>query len=169
MTPREPRTNVVLPARIRWDDRWISATIRNVSPHGLMLCAVTLPPPGKYVEVHLFSDVITARSVWSNADLGGFQTHETLNLTQLTSTAGIAAAATGSAVVGAAFGKKASFKPVDMPSAPVRRSSSQLGRLMQFGTMVALSVCAAGSLGWEVYQTLRAPFAAAEKSLGGPA
>lgn len=164
MKAREPRTNVVLPARIRWNGRWISATARNISPHGLMLCAVGLPPPGTYVEIHLLTNVITARSVWCEQQLCGFETAETLNVTQLAAPGG---AAMSGAVIDSGFGKK-NFKRSASPAVQAERSRA-FGRSMQFLTMVALSVTAAGSLGWEVYHTLQAPFTAISNSMGGGA
>lgn len=154
MKTREPRIKVILPARLRWEGRWVTATIRNLSSRGLMVAAPAPPPPGTYVEVQVASQVITARTVWTQEQLCGLLAQGRLDVGQLCGGSGTRPTPD--------FDRRAT------PRASVRQqadNSRQLASLFQYAVAVAFALTAAGSVGWEVYKTLSAPMTAIEAKL----
>jgi hypothetical protein len=83
MLPRESRREVVIPAQMRCKGGWSDVTIRNVSPHGLMLLAPFPPQPGTLVEVHKASLALVGRVIWVKGKTLGVQLVERLNFTAL--------------------------------------------------------------------------------------
>jgi hypothetical protein len=66
MKQREPRHNVVVPARIRAAQGWADATILNLSNRGLMFRSTLRHERGGYLELRRGSHVIVARVMWSD-------------------------------------------------------------------------------------------------------
>ena len=66
MKQREPRHNVVVPARIRAADGWADATILNLSNRGVMFRSTVRQERGNYLELRRGSYVIIARVMWSD-------------------------------------------------------------------------------------------------------
>lgn len=83
MQPRESRREVVIPAQMRSRRGWSDVTIRNISPHGMMLLAPFPPKPGTYVEVHRASLSLVGRVVWVKGKTLGIQLIERLNFNAL--------------------------------------------------------------------------------------
>lgn len=83
MQPRESRREVVIPAQMRSKRGWSDVTIRNISPHGMMLLAPFPPKPGSYVEVHRASLALVGRVVWVQGKTLGIQLIERLNFNAL--------------------------------------------------------------------------------------
>jgi hypothetical protein len=158
MKSREPRHRVLIQARLRWEGRWVAASVGNVSSRGLMLRTASPPPAGTHVEIQLPIGTVVARSMWTNQQSCGLRSQNVLDVAALRGTR------RGEAEVKAAA--------VASDYAKLRRSgvglreraerSKRLSSLVQFVTVVAVSVCAAGSLGWEVYNILSAPAKAIE-------
>ncbi len=83
MQPRESRREVVIPAQMRSKRGWSDVTIRNISPHGMMLLAPFPPRPGTYVEVRKASLALVGRVVWVKGKTLGIQLLERLNFNAL--------------------------------------------------------------------------------------
>lgn len=83
MIPRESRREVVIPAQMGSKGGWSDVTIRNVSPHGMMLLAPFPPKPGTLVEVRKASLELVGRVVWVKGKTLGIQLIERLNFTAL--------------------------------------------------------------------------------------
>lgn len=83
MQPRESRREVVIPAQMRSKGGWSDVTIRNISPHGMMLLAPFPPKPGTYVEVRRASLALVGRVIWVKGKTLGIQLIERLNFNAL--------------------------------------------------------------------------------------
>jgi len=83
MIPRESRREVVIPAQMRSKRGWSDVTIRNISPHGMMLLAPFPPRPGTYVEVRRASLALGGKVVWVEGKALGIQLIERLNFNAL--------------------------------------------------------------------------------------
>lgn len=83
MVPRESRREVVIPAQMRSKGGWSDVTIRNISPHGMMLLAPFPPRPGTYVEVRRASLALGGKVVWVEGKALGIQLIERLNFNAL--------------------------------------------------------------------------------------
>ena len=83
MIPRESRREVVIPAQMRSKGGWSDVTIRNISPHGMMLLAPFPPRPGTYVEVRRASLALVGKVVWVKGKALGIQLIERLNFNAL--------------------------------------------------------------------------------------
>ncbi len=156
---------MVLPARIRWDGRWVTATVRNLSPHGLMLCATPTPPVGCYIEVQILSEFITARSVWCDQHRCGLRSRERLDVNRVLSRSDGMVANAGVLALDRATDQRREFK---INRGDREEQSRQISSAIQYLTALAVAVSAAGSLGWEVYQTLSAPITAVGAQLSKP-
>lgn len=150
MKTREDRLNVLIPARIRWDGRWLPASVRNVSAHGMLLRLPNPPKTGAFVELEVGSATVTARAMWVAGQTCGLKSREQFDL---------------SAFGG---GRTAPTLALATPhqARVLRRAPSQLEReehsrklasLFQFLTLAIVATFAAVGLGMEVYQTLSAP------------
>src|SRR5690606_30114952 len=80
---REPRRQVILPARMRVGGQWCDVRIRNVSSRGLMAQGEDAPQTGTYVEIRRADQVVIGRTVWRNGDRFGVRTQDQLNVEAL--------------------------------------------------------------------------------------
>lgn len=77
MQARDPRKDVLVPARVRNGDLWAPILIRNVSKRGMMIEISPPPPPkGSFLQVATGDARILGCVVWSGADRVGVQTVE---------------------------------------------------------------------------------------------
>lgn len=83
MIPRESRREVVIPAQMRSKGGWSDVTIRNISPHGMMLLAPFPPRPGTFVEVRRASLALVGKVVWVKGKALGIKLIERLNFNAL--------------------------------------------------------------------------------------
>jgi hypothetical protein len=162
MIQREERHAVLIPARMRWEGRWTAASIRNVSSKGMMVRTEAPPSPGTYVEMQLPSGVVAARTVWTMNQACGLKLQDRLDI-------GAILGKRSASVAGSGMRHSGAPRPRREPTPAELRARSernqQLSSLMQFVIVVAVGVCAAGSLGWEVYKVLSAPMVAVEGKL----
>ncbi|MDF7774537.1 hypothetical protein P1X14_04705 [Sphingomonas sp. AOB5] len=70
-------------AQMRGRDHWSDVTIRNISPHGMLLLGSSPPRPGDYIEIRKASLVLVGRAVWVNGKAFGVRLIERLNFTAL--------------------------------------------------------------------------------------
>jgi hypothetical protein len=150
MKQREPRQQVLLPARMRWDGAWVDGQVRNVSAHGLMLAAATLPPRGTYVEVAVGSLVITARAMWTGPECCGLRARSPIDFERLRERRAPRGAATTEF---SGPDRRAPRPPVPQQA----EASRQVGNLIQYLTALSVAVVVAGTVSWEVYKTMSAP------------
>lgn len=96
MQQRESRQPVIVLAQMRGRDNWSDVTIRNISPHGMLLLASRPPKPGDYVEIRKSSLTLVGRAVWVKGKAFGVQLIERLNFNALLKAANEAYAAQSS-------------------------------------------------------------------------
>jgi hypothetical protein len=80
MKPREPRTKVIIKARMRLDGVWADVCIRDISSRGLLVQAASAPARNSYVEIYRGRQVIVARVVWTKDERFGVQTQDRLDI-----------------------------------------------------------------------------------------
>ncbi len=80
---RSPRTAIHLPARLRDENGWSEVTIRNVSPHGLMLRGAKLPRRGAFVELRADTISVVGEVRWSFGSRCGVRTRENIDIDRL--------------------------------------------------------------------------------------
>lgn len=162
MKQREARLNVLIPSRIRWDGRWIPATVRNISAHGVALRLPQPPRPGTYVEIQVGPVSVAARTVWAGDQACGLHSREAFDLTALS-----AARANNSAVrISPSDGQQpARYRP-SLSAREQHERSQAMASLFQYAFFAAVVFAAAMGAGWEVYQTLSAPIQNIQSALG---
>jgi len=86
MKQREPRQRVILPVRLRLDNQWIDAQIRNVSSKGVMLVMKDPPPKGSFIEIRRGKDITIIGQVrWCASDRCGILAQDKINVSYLMS------------------------------------------------------------------------------------
>lgn len=159
MKNREARQTTSLPARIRWNGRWLAANVRNISSSGLMLRLQAPPDPGTYVEIRIGQVTVAARIVWAQGEHCGLLSGAQFDLAGLR----------GSCAANIGIVRKSPVLKV-----PHRRRTDfvaeaernrWIGSLIQHVTFVAIALSAATGIAWEVWQTMSAPAAAINQAL----
>lgn len=153
----------MLPARMRWDGAWRTASVRNVSAHGLQLSGPLLPPPGTYVELLIGAETIVARAVWSIDQACGLRARSPVNFGGLRERRSAAAAANANAE----FGRRADDRTPRVDHHALAERSRAVSYAIQYVIAAAVATLLAGSIGWEVYRTLSAPLSAVSVAIGG--
>lgn len=92
MKPRQPRQTTFLPARIRGNDGWQDAIIRNISCRGAMLQMQAPPSPGSFIELRRATAVMVAQVRWAANNCCGISTRELIDIDALKAGAAGAAA-----------------------------------------------------------------------------
>lgn len=86
MKQREPRQRVILPVRLRLDNQWIDAQIRNVSSKGVMLVMKDPPPKGSFIEIRRGTTITIIGQVrWCASDRCGILAQDKINVSYLMS------------------------------------------------------------------------------------
>ncbi|MDO7844320.1 PilZ domain-containing protein [Sphingomonas immobilis] len=161
MKQREPRQQVLLPARMRWDGPWVEGQVRNVSTHGLMVAANTLPPRGTYVEVLVGSLSITARAMWTGPDGCGLRSRNAIEFDRLRERR----APRGPATAEFTGPDRRAPRP---PVAQQAEDSRRIANIIQYLTALSVAVMVAGTVSWEVYKTMSAPLTTIENAMAAP-
>ncbi|MEP9360331.1 PilZ domain-containing protein [Sphingomonas sp. KR3-1] len=144
MLPRESRREVVIPAQMRSKSGWSDVTIRNISPHGMMLLAPFPPKPGSVVEVRKASLALVGRVIWVKGKTLGIQLIERLNFNALLRAANEGWAASQVHAPSATHATAQTASPPDADS-----SGAMIGWLLAGVTIVFAGACAAITL-WQV-------------------
>lgn len=157
---REARQKIMMAAQMRWDGRWLPASIRDISAKGVMMSMPDPPKAGTYVEVQVGSVTLVARTIWTKGQSFGLQLRETLDLSAIKGER-------GSAVIRTAPRPAAGLAAQNIQTTLNYRheQSRWFASAIQYVTFVAIAVSAAGGLAWEVYQTISAPVVAIEAAL----
>ncbi|WP_296611106.1 PilZ domain-containing protein [Sphingomonas sp.] len=87
---RETRLVVNLICRIRQDDGWHDARIRNISCRGIGALSATPPAIGQYAELRRGSAVIVARVVWQHGNSSGLRSQDKIDIQALLGQSGAA-------------------------------------------------------------------------------
>lgn len=157
MRPRETRTTVLIPARIRAGGTWLDVRIRNVSSRGLMLEVRSPLERGTYLEIARTHLRIAGRVVWTESGRCGIQTRDDIDFVSLTDDSqGTPAAA------------ELPMKVASPASARIRERgdrSRMLGRLMEFAAIIACLAGGAGTLSHVAYAQISGTFAVVQTKL----
>lgn len=83
--PREPRTKVLVPCRVKSAGGWSDACIHNISSHGLLVGLDDAPATGTYIDIRRGTLVIVGRVVWSKLGFIGVRTQDVVSVTAVVS------------------------------------------------------------------------------------
>lgn len=83
--PREPRRKVLIEARMRCGNTWVTVCIRNMSSRGLLAQVPEPPEAGSYVEIRRGPHVIVGRTVWRSGRKFGVRTQDAMNIDAIVS------------------------------------------------------------------------------------
>lgn len=83
LRPREDRKTVRIGVRVRTDDGWVDATVRNVSSRGMMLHSLQPLRRNQFVEIARGRSRIVGRIVWSEDMACGLQSQDLVDLSLL--------------------------------------------------------------------------------------
>lgn len=158
MIEREPRHDVHLAARLRDDESWSDASIRNISSRGMMLLIADPPPRGTYIEVRCGSAVMIGRVMWAADGRCGLRTKDRLSVAELTMASAQRHERNGSEAERRVQARR------HQPDAAAARSA-MIGRMMQFAATVALILAAGGFLAHTIYGMLARPAKAVGQAL----
>ncbi|WP_267378742.1 MULTISPECIES: PilZ domain-containing protein [unclassified Sphingomonas] len=167
--PREPRTKVLVPCRLKSGRGWSDACIHNISSRGLLIGLDDAPENGSYVDIRRGTLVIVGRVVWSRQGFIGIRTQDKVSVAAVVNEPRVGRPGTPAAPAGNA-------------PAPDRRAHDRLsaqGRLgrrvernrqratvLQFGAISLGGVAVAIFAAIEVRAVLAAPLAAIGTALG---
>ena len=160
---RENRKSVRISVRVRTDDGWADATVRNVSKRGMMLHSLQPLRRNDFIEVTRGRHRVVGRVVWSEGAGCGLRTQDQIDIAGLL----------GKPQAPGDAGERRQAARVKVPVKPVRtheeqaRASRALGqsfeRMMILVVGVALSTFAAG----RAYEALAAPAETIQLALAG--
>jgi len=83
LRPREDRRSVRIGVRVRTDDGWIDATVRNVSSRGMMLHSLQPLRRNQFVEIARGRSRVVGRIVWSDGLGCGLQAQDVVDISAL--------------------------------------------------------------------------------------
>lgn len=163
MKPREPRRNVVIPARMRCGGAWTDVCIRNMSSRGLLLQSATPPRRGTYVEILKGRHGIVGRVAWAKDRRFGIHSQNRIDI---------------EAIIGEARGAEAISQPAGGERRFVARKtaaasaaerlerSRRLSAAFQFVCIVLCGAAVAMIIADTVRDTLSRPMKAVSAGLG---
>ena len=164
LKPREPRTAVLLPAQINTGTGWGAVTICDVSARGLSLRATDPPPRGSFVELRHEGLSIVGQVRWTAGSKCGVQARERIALSALLGAdAPVAAAVKRSAVLPNPL-LPAPYPAGSQAAARHRRA----GQALEWVSLVAVGLLAAGAIAVSVRATLVAPFEQVRAAMSPP-
>lgn len=155
--PREPRRNVLIQARMRYDGARADVCIRNVSSQGFLIQAAAPPPRGSYVEIFIGSYTVVGRVVWGKGHQFGIRTQVRMDVSAL---AGSFAPSRPAPDPARPSGKRLRPEPQKLSSADLARRherSRQLSVAIEFGCIAACGAAAALFAAGAVYELLSHP------------
>lgn len=152
---REPRTAVLLPARMKLDTGWADATIHNVSSRGLMAAADAAPAPGAYVDIRRGRNIIVGRVVWRKDRFFGVRAQDRIDLAALSAPPQRKPAPGGAEPIAERRGDDRLRREI----ATARRLERHraLARFGQFAAVGAVAAAACVAVATEAYDALSAP------------
>lgn len=162
--PREPRTKVLIPSRMRLGTCWSDVCIHNLSTRGLMVHAEDVPERGTYVDIRRGTQTIIGRVVWRRGCYFGIRAQDRINIDAVISeprlTARPAAASAGEAE------RRSSTRPASEASIARRAERSRMfASAFQFGVLVLAGLGASGFVAVQAHHILARPMAAVAEKL----
>lgn len=155
MKAREPRTNVVIRARMRTDAMWGEVCLLNLSSRGVLAQAPVPPPRGAYIEFQRGAHVIVARVVWAEKHRFGVWAQDVIAVNDIIVDPGHPE---GKRRADHAVSERDQRTTERGRSPGERHEQSRLvGRSMEFCFLVALAVMLAGTAFTLVQQGIAAP------------
>ncbi|MEA1071601.1 PilZ domain-containing protein [Sphingomonas sp. LY160] len=156
MKSREPRSKVMLKARMRVASAWHDACILNLSSRGLMLQTSKPPERNSYLEIRRGPHVIVARVMWSSGHRVGLKAQDELSIDDLVSEV---------EVRGGVNALPSERRRVPRPSPDRSERHRHWGRRVQYLAIALCSVAAAIIAAAEARQALATPLQAADAVL----
>jgi hypothetical protein len=161
---RESRKTVRLSVRVRTDDGWIDATVRNVSSRGMMLHSLQPLRRNQFVEIARGRHRVVGRIVWSDATACGLQSQDKVDIQGLLSQPADAAA------LGSAERRMhvRSRPPQPLPPVGERAAASRaMGRAFEFAFVVTAVSSVAAIAAISMQEALAAPLTQVELAMSG--
>lgn len=163
--PRENRKSVRISVRVRTDDGWVDATVRNVSTRGMMLHSLRPLRRNEFIEVSRGRYRIVGRIVWSQGAGCGMRTQDQVDIAGL-----LGQSSAPTAGIGKRQGARVSARPAVVRTIDEQAQASRvLGQ--RFEQIVILIVGAAVSMlaASSAYEALASPLHEVEVALAaGP-
>jgi len=152
---RDPRTKVVLPARVRSGTSWSDACIHNVSLRGMLVASSDAPAPGSYIELRRGPNIVVGRVVWRKDRFFGLRAQDRIDLDRLRQTAAAPGAAANDR---APAERRADLRlSEDAQRARALERSRTIAKASQFVTLALLFLGASLFAGHAVHKMLREP------------
>lgn len=163
---RENRKSVRISVRVRTDDGWVDATVRNVSNRGMMLHSLQPLRRNQFVEITRGRHRVVGRIVWSNATVCGLHSRESVDI------AGLLAPPTAGA---SNEREERRARPRGTPQARAiplgerAAASRALGRTFEFAFVACAASCVAVIATVSVQEALAAPLEEVRLAMAGQA
>ena len=164
---REQRIDVTIPSRMRVDDSWIDVCIRNISPHGLLVAVANPPPRGNYVEIRRGTQIIVARSMWTDGQYCGLRAQELLPVQQIIAEPRLSRRPAVAVVATAADRRRDDCRTGAAAIADREIRSRRFAAAFQFAVFAVVALGVSGWAAMSVYRSLAAPIATVEHALSG--
>lgn len=158
--PRELRTSVVLPARLRAETGWADACILNVSSRGLLITSSRVGGEGSTVELRHGQYAIVARVVWRKGTRAGLRAEARVPVEEIvTESRSSALQLTAPTWSGPERRKR---------PRPASHDESRLkSRMIEFASIAVIGASLAATLFSMVEQAFARPLAMVTAALGG--
>lgn len=162
---REDRRTVRISVRVRMDDGWMDATVRNVSSRGMMLHSLQPLQRNQFVEISRGHLRVIGRIVWADAAMSGLRAQDDVDIAALLAKPHPNGAATP---LERRQGPRESA-PTRLASLEDRADASRLlGRATEKVFLLAAILCAALLAMTAARETLSAPLQKIGVALGEP-
>ncbi len=144
---RTPRRKVLIRAQMRCGGPKVDVCIRDVSPRGMLLQSSAPPQRGTYVEIVQGALPVVGQVVWMKDRKFGISTRDVIDIQALEDDGQPGTPRK------LEVRKAETFRPT-VNAAYNHENSRYAANAMQFATMVAAIVCAAGGLAYVLHQGL---------------
>ena len=158
--PRELRTRVMLPARMRAETGWADACILNVSSRGLLIISSRVGGEGSSVELRHGSHAIVARVVWRKGTRAGLRAEARVPVEEIV----ILSRATALPLTAPTW---SGGERRQQPRAASHEESRLKSRMMEFASIVVIGISLAAPMFSMVEQAFARPLAMVAAALGG--
>lgn len=158
--PRDSRKTVRICVRLRTDDGWIDATVRNVSNRGMLLHTPQPLRRNQFVEIARGRHRVVGRIVWSEEGASGLHAREQVDVAALLEQRE-AAPALQDRRERSRTAMASTARTLDERAEASRR----LGRAMERGFLVVAIACVGVVTAVSVSEALAAPLAKVELAL----
>jgi hypothetical protein len=157
---REPRINIVVPARLRVGARWSDACILNISSRGLLIRSPEPADRGSYVELWRGDQVIIGRVVWRCGARLGLRAQDRVPVEAIVT----------SKLVQCRAQPTESDLPVERRRVPRAHEQSRLrGRAMEFTSIAAIALALSVAVASTVAAAVTDPLTRVRTALAGQA